>query len=158
LKKEVNLHHTKVKADLGVAKVIADLVDKGYVPCIPLSEHQPYDLIAVLDDGSVVKLQIKYACLKKNGTIDIKFRTSWSDKNGTHTKRYKEEDFDYYAIYCPEKKQVVYIPNTSDCPKAVRFDKPANNQNKYVKWADTYRDMKKGSSETIRRTPEMVKT
>ncbi|MFC1480602.1 group I intron-associated PD-(D/E)XK endonuclease, partial [Candidatus Omnitrophota bacterium] len=41
------MHHTKSKADLGLAKVIADLIQKGYVPCIPLSEHQPYDLLAV---------------------------------------------------------------------------------------------------------------
>jgi PD-(D/E)XK endonuclease len=132
------MHHTKVKADKGLARVIADIVDKGGIPCIPLSEHQPYDLLAVLVNGSVVKLQVKYAGLKSNGTIDVKFRTSWADKNGTHTRHYKKEDFDYYAIYCPEKNKVVYIPNSLDCPKAIRFDRPANNQSKNVKWADAY--------------------
>ncbi len=41
------MHYTKVKADIGVATTIADLTDKGYVQCIPLSEHQPYDLVVV---------------------------------------------------------------------------------------------------------------
>ncbi len=152
------LHHTKVKADLGLAKVIADLAAKGFTPCIPLSEHQPYDLVAVLDDTSVVKLQVKYASLKRNGTIDVKFRTSWADKNGTHIKHYKVEDFDYYAIYCPEKEKVLYIPNAPHCPKAIRFEKPSNNQDKLVKWARDYLVIKRESSETIRRTPVMVKT
>jgi len=152
------VHHTKVKADIGVAKVIADLVTKGYVPCLPLSEHQPYDLVAVVNGGSVVKLQVKYATLQKNGIIEVKFRTSWVDKHGTHVKRYNENQFDYYAIYCPEKDTVLYVSNTLDCPKVIRFDKPGNNQGKYVKWAKDYRAIKRESSETIRHTPEMVKT
>ena len=141
-----------------MAKVIADLTEKGYTPCVPLSEHQPYDLLAVMDNGSVVKLQVKYSRLNKNGTIDIKFRCSWADKNGTHTRKYKESDFDYYAVYCREKETVLYIPNTLDCPKKVRFEPSANNQTKFVKWAQDYLDIKRESSETIRRTPEMVKT
>jgi len=152
------MHHTKSKADLGLAKVIADLVSKGHIPCVPLSEHQPYDLVVVLDNGSVIKVQVKYAQLEKNGVISVKFRTSWADKNGTHTKKYQEKDFNYYAIYCPEKEVVLYIPNTLDCPKTIRFEATANNQAKFVWWAQNYLDIKRESSETIRRTPEMVKT
>ena len=135
------MHHTKVKADIGVAKVIADLVQRGYVPCIPLSEHQPYDIVAILKDGKAVKLQVKYTTLLSNGIIEVKFRTSWADKHGTHIHAYKERDFDYYAIYCPNKETVLYVPNSTDCPKAIRFNKPGNNQTKYVKWADDYRDI-----------------
>lgn len=152
------MHHTKFKADIGVAKTIADLVSKGHVPCIPLSEHQSYDLIAVLKDGSIIKLQIKYATLKRNGTIDVKFRTGWADRNGIHMRHYCEKDFDYYAIYCPEKDRVLYVPNKLNCPKAIRFDSPSNNQNKNIKWANDYFEIKRESSETIRHTPEMVKT
>jgi hypothetical protein len=132
------LHHTKIKADIGVAKTITDLVLKRFVPCLPFSEHQPYDLVAISEDGEAIKIQVKYATLKKNGTIDVKFRTSWSDRNGVHIKRYKQTDFDYYAIYCPEKEVVVYVPNKMNCPKAIRFDKTGNNQAKHVKWANDY--------------------
>lgn len=152
------MHHTKVKADIGVGKVISDLVQKGYIPCIPLSEHQPYDIVAIIKDGEAVKLQVKYAALSGSGIIEVKFRTSWADKHGTHMCTYKEQDFDYYAIYCPDKEVVLYIPNSTDCPKVVRFDKTTNNQSKYVKWANDYLDIKRESSETIRHTPEMVKT
>ncbi|MBI3991468.1 MAG: hypothetical protein HY350_04880 [Candidatus Omnitrophica bacterium] len=141
-----------------MAKVISDLATKGYVPCIPLSEHQPYNLVAVSTKGESVRLQVKYATLQKNGTIEIKFRTSWADKHGTHMGRYKEMDFDFYAVYCPVKEVVLYVPNKIDSPKCIRFDKPGNNQGKYVKWANDYLYIKRESSETIRHTPETVKT
>jgi len=153
----VKLHHTKVKADIGVAKCIADLVGKGCVPCMPLSEHQPYDIVAVLGDGLVVKLQVKYATLK-HGAVEVKFRTSWADKHGSHTKHYNESDFDYYAIYCPEKDKVLYVPNNPSSPKVIRFEKTLNNQGKFVKWANDYRVIKRESSETIRHTSEKMKT
>ena len=152
------MHHTKYKGDIGLARVISDLIEKGYVPCIPLSEHQPYDLVVVLDKGVTVKLQVKYAALRKNGTIEVRFRRNWVDNNGVHSKPYGKKEFDYYAIYCPEKEKILYVPNNSNCPKVIRFDKPANNQGLSVKWASDYLEIKRESSETIRHTPEMVKT
>ncbi|MDP2913526.1 MAG: group I intron-associated PD-(D/E)XK endonuclease, partial [Candidatus Omnitrophota bacterium] len=80
------MHHTKAKADIGLAKVISDLTIKGYIPCIPLSEHQPYDIVAIKDNGKAIKLQVKYAALKSNGTIEVRFRTSWTDRKGTHIR------------------------------------------------------------------------
>ena len=48
-------------------------------------------------------IQCKYS---SNGTISGK--TSWSDKNGNHEKKYSEDDFDYYGIYLPSIDKVVY--------------------------------------------------
>ena len=137
------MHHTKAKGDIGLTKVIADLTTKGLVPCIPLSEHQPYDIVAIGKDGMAYKFQVKYASLKDNGTIDVRFRRCWADKNGTHIGHYAEEEFDYYAIYCP---------------KVIRFEKTANNQTQSVKWFKDYLRLERESSETIRHTPEKVKT
>ncbi len=135
------MHHTKVKADIGLTKVISDLTLKGCIPCIPLSEHQAYDIVA-MRNGKAFKLQVKYARLKKNGTVEVRFRRSWADKNGSHARPYSEEEFDYYAIYYPEKDKVLYIPNKANSPKAIRFDEPSNNQARYIKWADDYLVMK----------------
>ena len=152
------MHHTKTKADIGLAKVIADLTVKGYVVCIPLSEHQPYDLVAVSSKGSTVKLQVKYASLARNGIITVGFRRSWADRNGSHVRHYAEHEFDYYAVYCPQKEIVLYVPNRLDCPKAIRFHETANNQSLNVKWYTDFLSLNGESSETIRRTPETVKT
>jgi hypothetical protein len=152
------VHHTKFKADIAVTKVIADLVVKGHVPCLPISEHQPYDLVVVLKDGSVVKLQVKYASLKKSGGIEVKFRTGWVDKHGFHSRRYQNNDFDFYAVFCPEKEKVVYVLNKPGSPKMIRFERAKNHQVKHVSWADNYLEIKRESSETIRRTSETTKT
>lgn len=152
------MHHTKFKADIGLAKVIADLTTKGHIPCVPLSEHQPYDLVVVLKNSKIVRVQVKYSHLRDNGTIEVKSKTSWADKNGNHDRKYSINDFEYYAIYCPEKEKIIYISNGNKCPNSIRFDRPANNQKKFVKWADAYLDIIRESSETKSRTPEMAKT
>ena len=151
-------HHTKTKADIGLVKVIADLTEKGHVPCIPLSEHQPYDLVVVMRSGGVAKVQVKYSSLKDNGTIDIKYRRSWSDSRGTYSTPYGHDEFDWYAFYCPEKDSVIYVRNDGSRPASIRFDRAANNQFKRVKWAGNFLDIERESSETIRHTPETVKT
>ena len=152
------MHHTKTKADVGLTKAIADLTSKGYVPCVPLSEHQPYDLVVVGRDGRMFKLQVKYAALKRNGTVEVRFRRSWADRNGSHTRAYSVEEFDFYAVYCPQQDVVLYVPNDRDCPKVIRFFESANRQERNVHWFREYLDLERESSETIRRTPEMAKT
>lgn len=152
------MHHTKTKADVGLAKVIVDLTLKGYTPCLPLSEHQPYDIVAVDKRGNTFKLQVKYATLKDNGTLEVRFRRSWADRNGSHIKHYTKDEFDYYAIFCPNQDVVLYVPNSPKCPKAIRFSKSANHQKKNINWFNDYLVIKRESSETIRCTPEMVKT
>ncbi len=132
------LHHTKNKADVGVAQVIADIVGKGYVQCVPLSEHQPYDLVVVNENGRSFKLQVKYASLMKNGCVEIKSKTVWADRNGNHFRKYKRSSFDYYAIYCPDRHVVLYIPNTEGCPSFGSFENTKNNQDKKVRWAKEY--------------------
>ncbi len=136
------MHHTKAKADIGLCKVISDLTVKRYTPCIPLSEHQAYDIVAISTKGRALKIQVKYATLKKNGTIEVRFRRNWADSKGSYTKAYSVEEFDYYAIYCPEKDVVLYVPNIKSCPKNIRFGATANNQARYVKWADDYLKIK----------------
>lgn len=74
----------------------------------------------------------------KNGCVEVQSKTVWADRNGNHIRKYKWNDFDYYAIYCPEKNVVLYIPNTKTCPTFVRFENTKNNQNKNVRWASAY--------------------
>lgn len=95
-------HHTKEKGDIAVTKIIADLTEKGYDILLPISENLPFDLIAYKDNISY-RIQCKYA---SDGIAD--YRTSWADKNGTHSKNYTETDFDYYGLYLPNVKTCVY--------------------------------------------------
>lgn len=102
-KERLKMTITKEKGDLGAIKAIADLSTKGYKIFVPVvTEHLPFDFVAYKND-KFYKIQAKYT------TLDIASKsTSWTDKNGSHQKDYKEGDFDYYALYYPHLDVVLY--------------------------------------------------
>ena len=53
------MHVTKDKADIATSKVISSLLDQGFNPLLPFSDHLKYDLVAE-KDGTFWKLQVKY--------------------------------------------------------------------------------------------------
>jgi hypothetical protein len=54
-------HKTKDKGDLAVAKTIAHLLEYNIRCCLPLSEHLPFDLIAVMADMRTLRrVQVKF--------------------------------------------------------------------------------------------------
>lgn len=101
-------HHTKDKGDVGVGFVIADLLTAGIQPAILLSEHLPFDCIAVAPDGRMSRLSVKYRTAKL-GSITVRLTNSWADKNGTHSKKHDKQTFDAVAVYCPQTERVYYI-------------------------------------------------
>jgi len=101
------MHHTKEKGDLGVLKTQLDLFEKGYIICVPLTEHAPFDLV-VVKNNKVYKVQVKYRSLYK-GKLTTVLHNSWADKKGNHLKYYEENSFDILAIYCPEHDKVYYL-------------------------------------------------
>ena len=65
-------HHTKDKGDVGVGFVIVDLMSKGIHVCLPISEHLPFDLIAVYPEGRLSRLSVNYRSVTK-GRIEVGF-------------------------------------------------------------------------------------
>lgn len=136
----MNTHHTKYKGDLGVFKAQLDLYEKGYWVSIPLTENAPFDLIAT-KDGKSYTCQVKYRSKDKTGCLDVGFRTSWADKNGTHISKVDKSQIDLYIIYCPDNDTCYYLnPSnfSSDHGFKLRIDETKNNQNKGVIWAHDY--------------------
>lgn len=101
-------HRTKNKGDIGLAIVIADLTKKGFYICLPISEHLPFDLIALNSKGTIKKIQVKYVTLVK-GTIRLQLRNISSSPKGYIITRHDIKSFDGYAIYCPETNKVYYV-------------------------------------------------
>lgn len=94
---------TQHKGDIAVLKTILNLRNKGwYVFREVVNESLPFDLIAY-KEKKFIKIQCKYS---ENGKI----RNYRQTVNTKQTKRipYTKEDFDYYAIYCPEHDVVLY--------------------------------------------------
>ncbi|MFB8789366.1 MAG: group I intron-associated PD-(D/E)XK endonuclease [Potamolinea sp.] len=97
------MHHTKSKADIAATKAIADLTIKGYlIFTAVVCEHLPFDFIAY-KDGKCYRIQAKYA--SKNLVNNISY---WADSKGCHQKKYKLDDFDFYAVYLPDIDRLVY--------------------------------------------------
>ena len=133
------MHHTKEKGDSGVGFVIADLMKNGIQVCIPISEHQPYDLVAVYPNGEMKRIQVKHRKARSTGTIEIPFRSSYSDSNGVHMKDVEKDDFDLYADYCPDTGGTYYFNhNRFGSCLSLRLEKPKNNQVKGVKLAKDF--------------------
>ena len=123
------IHHTKNKGDLAAVKAISSLTEKGFYILTPtVSEHLPFDIVGY-KDGNFIKFQSKYSsdgiCQKK---------TSWADRNGNHYKEYQIGDFDYYALYLPEK-DVVCFPSISFKGCTIRSF-PANSSTPFYWYQD----------------------
>lgn len=136
-------HHAKDKGDLGVYKVIADLGRHDIHSCIPVSEHLPFDLVAVSRDGDLRKVQVKYRSLSKIGNIVIDFTSNYSDKKGVHKKLVDLSSFDCYALYCPQTDKVYYVRNDEIAPSiqrcfTIRIEPPRNKQRQRVNLASEY--------------------
>lgn len=133
------IHHTKNKGDLGTAKVLTDLLTKNIQVCLPLSEHMPFDLIGVRETGEVLKISVKYREVRK-GSVHVSFTSSYSDRNGTHSKKINKDMIDYLAIYCPDTDEVYYIdPNKFDKNVTLRVQQSKNNQTAGINFAKDYK-------------------
>jgi hypothetical protein len=97
----------KDKGDLGVAKVHADLVSKGFTVLFPATEHAPFDLVAYAA-GEFHRLQVKYRSARA-GAVTVKFRSMWADRNGTHMTPTDKSAIDTVCIYCPETDECYYV-------------------------------------------------
>lgn len=124
-----NSHHTKLKGDIAVAAVIFDLTKKGYIISEPMSENAPYDLICDTGD-KLLRIQVKY---RKSG--EIPYRTSWSDKNGTHTNKIDTTKIDYFALVNEDYTKICY-PLGEMAGSVVRYEKP-NSYCEY-NWFEDY--------------------
>ena len=134
----VKTHHTKSLGDLGVLKVQCNLFEQGYIPCIPLTEHAPYDLVACNESGCK-RIQVKTRSLSETGTIFIRFQSSWADKNGTHMVEWRKDSFDLVAVYCPETDMCYYFDHTQFHKNVtLRVIASKNNQSRGLNLADDY--------------------
>ena len=138
----MKIHHTKNKGDLGVLKAQADLCAKGFLVCLPLSEHAPFDLVVFKDDV-FKRVQVKARTLRQ-GKLTVRFEQSYSDKNGVHTRKVDMNSIDLYFVYCLDNDTCYYF-QVNEFKKSstinLRVSTPKNNQNQHIRWAQDYREV-----------------
>jgi len=103
-------HMTKDKGDLAVAMTLADLRKHGIICCLPISEHLPFDVVAIMPDTTtLVRLQVKYRKATKEGSVQLVFRSNYYDSKKIYSKYVDLDELDAYAVYCPDTDQTYYI-------------------------------------------------
>lgn len=119
--------------------VIADLLSNGIQVALPLSEHLPFDCIAVDDSGRLKRLSVKYRTAV-DGAISLKRLSSWADKHGTHTRKHARGDYDAFAVYCPNTGNCYYVLESEieGTNFQLRLAKPKNNQTSGIHLASDY--------------------
>ncbi len=131
-------HHTKTKGDLGVLKAQCALAEQGFTVLVPLTEHSEFDIVGH-KNGKFVRIQVKYRSLDKHGTIQVHFRSTWSDHKGLHVSPVNKDEVDVYCIYCPETDKCYFLdPKTFGKSVALRVDTPKNNRKQGIHFADDY--------------------
>lgn len=131
-------HHTKDKGDLAVLKAQADLCEQGYMVCIPLTEHAPFDLV-VYKEGRFRRVQVKYKSVCR-GAVQVNFRSYWADRNGSHRKDTNKSEVDIFCIYCPETNECYYFDVAMFNRSAtLRVEAAKNSQTVGVNIAADYR-------------------
>ena len=81
-------HHTKDKGDEGLGQVIADLMTNGIQVAVPLSEHLPFDLIAIGEHGAMRRVQVRYRASSDASLFRCELVGSGADPNGTHKRAF----------------------------------------------------------------------
>lgn len=138
-------HHTKDKGDTGLGFVMADLLKNGIQVALPISEHLPFDCIAISENNELLKISVKYR-KKKKGSVEVRLRSYWADKKGNHTNEHQHGDYDVIAIYCPDVEECYYI-KWNEIEKSasltLRIEEPKNGQKNGIRMASDYKDVKR---------------
>jgi hypothetical protein len=137
-------HKTKDKGDLAVAKTIAHVLEHDIRCCLPLSEHLPFDLIAVMPDMRTLRrVQVKYRAMRF-GAVEFAFRGNYYNSKQIYSVPVNLENIDVYALYCPDTSKVYYL-RVNEIPAdaltmMLRIESPKNGQMKRVWWAKDFLD------------------
>jgi hypothetical protein len=108
LSKELNIGRA------GEYLAMSDLLLKGF-QCFDTGQGAGYDLIAEID-GKLLRIQVKTTCKKtlRNAKPIYFYHIKRNGKNGL--KRYKQEDFELFALVALDIKEVFYLANDSNVP------------------------------------------
>lgn len=96
---------TNKKGDIGLVKVMSDLVTKDYFIFSPISDTTCVDLIAANATMDLKRIQVKY-CSLINGRMSISTSTVVNGKRVPVDLN----KVDIWALYCPDNDDVYYIP------------------------------------------------
>ncbi|MFM9826422.1 group I intron-associated PD-(D/E)XK endonuclease [Flavobacterium sp.] len=95
-----------IKGAQAVIKVKNDLIEKRIIPLVSEVEQLPFDLVGFnLENHKFIRFQIKFASTKR-----VRVKNTKYNYRSKKISKYLDGDFDFYAIYIPDKDRILYVP------------------------------------------------
>jgi PD-(D/E)XK endonuclease len=132
----------KAKGDIAELKIAADLRARGYKLAFPYGEDVDFDLILCRGDGTLERVQVKYA--RSDGRVIIVQCRSHSLTNGKvrTTKYYTAETIDWVGVWDATEDRCFYIPaselGAGISRLSLRLAPARNGQLRGIRSADRY--------------------
>jgi len=128
----------KQKGNLTELQCITAFYEHGYAVSIPYGENSRYDFIADIN-GKLIRVQVKSSSIKNGDLTAIEFscRSTRVNSSGPISKRYNEEEIDYFATFWNGQCYLVPVKECS-VTKTLRFAPPKNGQIKGITFAKEY--------------------
>jgi hypothetical protein len=101
---------TKEKSNIGEAKIMTHLLERGFAVLVPWGDNERYDLVSE-KDGVFTKIQVKTVSLKE-GIIKIDLRSSHRKEGKVIHHNYDSKQIDEFMVYCLETDGVYKLPIT----------------------------------------------
>jgi hypothetical protein len=121
---------TANRGDIGVIKIMENLIQQSIAIFIPFSASLPFDIVAYTNN-KFYKIQVKYRKLGTNKKILAIYADRSAICNSHITrKNYTDDDFDVLAVYCPDTNQCYFIPKNTFNTRCIhlRLTAPENKQ------------------------------
>ena len=136
-------HHTKDKGDQGLGFVLACLLKNNIQVALPLSEHLPFDLIAISMRGELRRVSVKFRSMNSTGRVEVMLRSTWRNSTQTVQSYHETGEVDVHAVFCPETAECYFIPDSCLKDKkgfSLRLTPSKNHQKAGVRRAEDFRD------------------
>ena len=130
---------TTEKGDIGVIKIMDNLIIQGINVFMPFSANLPFDIVAYTNN-KFYRIQVKYRKMEIRTAIQIYVDKSSICNNHISRKKYTENDFDILAVYCPDNNECYFIPKNIFDSRTItlRMTPPKNNQKTKIKYASDF--------------------
>ena len=104
-----NAVNSKKQGDIGMCYAMAYFSKMGYTISIPITDSQDYDLI--VDNGKLLKVQVKTTKCKNYGSYQVALRTCGGNKSGQNIKGFNKNSSDFLFVLT-ESSDMYLIPKS----------------------------------------------
>jgi hypothetical protein len=126
---------TIARGNAAEAAVLHALTSAGLAVFVPFGGGSPFDLVALVPDGRLLRLQVKAGWIR-NGCVEFNSRST----DHGHGQRSYRGRADLFAVHLVSPERVYVVP-VDDCPTSrgcLRLDPPRNSQRRRVRFAEDY--------------------